>query len=198
MIPDDFVHHWVRFGTVCAALLLILTPLLAGRLDPPVLAVFLALPVYMVHQIEEHAGDRFRRYFNETMGGGREALTPFAVMVINVVGVWGVILAALYLAAWIRPGLGLIAVWLVLVNTVAHVVAAAVQRRYNPGTWTALLLFLPWGVWALLLLSRQAGPDDQAIGLAAGIGVHAAIMIHARLRIAALDRAGGSPSTPAA
>ncbi len=50
--------------------------------------VALQLPVYMLHQYEEHDDDRFRRFANRVMGGGVELLTVPAVFVINIGGVW--------------------------------------------------------------------------------------------------------------
>src|SRR5690606_30897735 len=101
--------NWVYAGLVAALFLLALAPLLATVLSLPLLAVYLHLPVYMLHQIEEHVRDRFRRFFNRWIGLGREVLTPGAVVLINVPGVWGVTLASLYLAAFVGIGLGLIA-----------------------------------------------------------------------------------------
>ena len=56
-----------------------------------VASTFLCLPLYMVHQYEEHDGDRFRHHFNRTIGQGREVLSPLVVFLANVPGVWGVI-----------------------------------------------------------------------------------------------------------
>jgi hypothetical protein len=49
--------------------------------------IYLQLPLYKLHQLEEHAGDRFRRFVKHRLAGGKDALTPRATLVINVVGV---------------------------------------------------------------------------------------------------------------
>jgi hypothetical protein len=54
-------------------------------------------------------------------------------------------LISLYLSFFVNPGFGLIAVYLAVVNAVVHLVAAVALRAYNPGLWTAILLFLPLG-----------------------------------------------------
>jgi hypothetical protein len=61
-------------------------------------------PVYMVHQYEEHDNDRFRLFVNEKIGKQRVGLSPLAVFVINVPGVWGVIGISLALAATVSAG----------------------------------------------------------------------------------------------
>jgi len=57
---------------------------------------------------------------NDLLAGGREVLSTPAVVVINVVGVWVVILLALYLARFVGLGLGLIAIYLTLLNALVH------------------------------------------------------------------------------
>lgn len=151
--------------------------------------VFLQLPLYMLHQFEEHAHDRFRIFVNQRIGGGREVLTPWAVFVINSFGVWGVDLVSLYLAYFVHPALGLIAIYLTLVNAVAHLGMALAMRCYNPGLLTAIILFFPGGIWALLVVSQasQAGWKMQALGLAVALLTHLLIVVHVRRRRASLS-----------
>lgn len=187
-----FFRNWMYTGIVAAAFLLALAPVIAGRLELALLAVYLLLPVYQLHQLEEHYHDRFRRFANTVLAGGREALTTPAVVFINVFGVWALNIVVLYLARFVDVGLGLVAVYLTLVNALTHVGAAVALRRYNPGLVTAVVLFLPVGLWALSVLSRTPGVTwvDQATGLAVALLVHAAIIVHVKRRIAALAPAG--------
>jgi Protein of unknown function with HXXEE motif len=133
MSMDWFARNWMYAGLVAVLFLLALVPLLVGAWSLPLLLVYLQLPIYLVHQVEEHHGDRFRQFVNDHIAGGLPALTTPAVVFINVPGVWGVNLLALYLARFVDLGLGLIAVYLTLVNALAHVASTLVLRRYNPG-----------------------------------------------------------------
>ena len=96
-------------GVVAGLFLLAIVPVFAGAWSLPLLLVFLQFPLYMVHQLEEHAGDRFRTFINTRMAGVPDALTTEAVVVINVPLVWGVDLVVLYLARFVDLGFGLIA-----------------------------------------------------------------------------------------
>ncbi len=176
------ISHWVYGGALAGLLLLFLAPLLVGSWPIALAAAFLHLPIYMLHQLEEHDHDRFRTFFNATIGKGRDVLTPVAVFVINVPGVWGVIAASLYLARKVSPGFALIAVYLVLLNAVVHIVHAAIFRRYNPGLVTAILIFLPLGAWTIWLL-QQAGAGTMAYhatGFVSAVAIHAGIILHVR------------------
>jgi hypothetical protein len=95
-------------------------------------------------------------------------------------------------AVWLRPGFGLIAVYLVLVNAAVHLGAFAVLRRYNPGLVTAVAGFLPVGIWALLRVSAAgAAVADHALGLVCALVIHAAIVAHVRIENARLRAEAG-------
>lgn len=171
--------NWVYGGALAGLLLLALAPLLVPALNPGGRLCYLALAAYMLHQYEEHDGDRFRRFVNETVAKGRAGLTLAEVFIINIPGVWGVIGAAMWLAQSLGPGWALIAAWLLLVNAAAHFGQAAMMRRANPGVWTALILFLPLGGWMLATVSPVATTAQQAVSLALALLIHLAIMLRA-------------------
>jgi len=131
----------------------------------------------MIHQYEEHDDDRFRAFVNRLLGSGREVLTPLAVFITNIIGVWAVLGAAFCLAACLNSGYGLIAAYLLLLNAVIHIAQAIAARDYNPGLVTAIVLFLPAGGYCLraVLAGGSGTPVMHAIGATAAVGVHAAI-----------------------
>ncbi len=175
-------HYWVYGGFLAGLLLLILLPELAHYWSSALLVVFLQLPVYMIHQFEEHDDDRFRHFFNRTIGGGREVLSPLAVFVINVPGVWGLIVVSFYLCANVAAGYGLIAVYLTLVNALVHIAHGVILRAYNPGLGTAVALFLPASFFGLRELqgTGQIGWFQHFVGLLIAIGIHVAIVAYVK------------------
>jgi hypothetical protein len=191
MSVDWFERNWMYTGVVAGLFLVSLVPLIVGGWSVALVLVYLQLPIYMFHQLEEHYDDRFRRFVNDNIAGGLPALTTPAVVVINILGVWGVNLLALYLAYFADLGLGLIAIYLTLVNAILHVVSTIVLRRYNPGLVTALVLFLPVGAWALIAVARAPGVTTtyHVIGLAVAVLIHVAIVVHVKRRVHALSAA---------
>jgi Protein of unknown function with HXXEE motif len=182
--------QWPYAALFTAAFLFALLPFIAGGAGGLLALVFVQLPIYMLHQWEEHAGDRFRMYANRVIGGGREALTPTATFWINCLGVWAVDLAALYLAWAITPAAGLIAGYLALVNSLLHIGPALVRREYNPGLVTAVVLFPFAGGWCVLSVGATCGLLPHLIALAAAIGIHLLIVAYVATRLARLRRAG--------
>lgn len=187
---DRLRDHWVYGGFLAGIMLLVLTPVLASGWPMALVLIWLQLPAYMLHQYEEHDADRFRLFVNAIIGGGKEVLTRLDVFLINIVGVWGGDALAFLLAARVHLGLGLIAVYLSLVNAIAHCAQAIALRRYNPGLITAILLFLPLGVVTLWVLSgnAQVSVADHLVGLGLAILIHAAIVARVVRNKRQLDR----------
>ena len=178
MIPNWLLTNWSRAGLVMAVMLLALAPLIFWRTGVVFTLVFLQLPVYMIHQYEEHSHGQFKKYLADSMGGGREILTGLDIFWINIGMVWALDLAVLYAANFYGWKLGMIAVYLSTFNAVTHIVVAVRNREYNPGLWTSLVLFLPVGVASLYAITAQtdATLPDHATMLAAAIAGHVGII----------------------
>ncbi|HEX2218116.1 MAG TPA: HXXEE domain-containing protein [Gemmatimonadales bacterium] len=189
--------HWPQAALFTAILLFLLLPVVAATEGLVLALVFLQFPLYLVHQFEEHEGDRFRRYFNDRLIGIPDGLTPEATFWINALGVWGVILAALYLAVYATPAWGLIALYLSVINGVLHVVHAITRREYNPGLWTSLALLLPLGGWSLAQVSRITGAPSHVHVLSAGFvaAVHLGIVAYV-LRMQRVAQPGAPEPRP--
>ena len=187
-IRDWLAAHWVVGAGFMAAALLALAPLLAQIMSLPLLLIFLHSPAYMIHQVEEHAGDRFRTFANGRIFGGREGLTTNAVLVINLPVVWGLNLAALYAAFAFSPGVALIAPYAMLVNAFTHLGARVNFGSYNPGVISAAVLFVPLSASTILVVNRlpDVGLADNLGALAGALLLHALIILNVVRRLRAL------------
>lgn len=171
-------EFWV-YGTLPAALLLLLIAptLLSGRPTATVLT-YLALPAYMLHQVEEHDADRFRTFVNHWLGPVYQGLSVVHVAVINLGLVWLPLALCLFATYAIDPGWAAFAAWIMLVNALVHILQGVVFGGYNPGLVTAGVLFLPLGtaIW----LAADPSPLQNAVALTLTIGLHAGIVLVAR------------------
>ncbi|MEM6759487.1 MAG: HXXEE domain-containing protein [Pseudomonadota bacterium] len=171
---DRLFSNWAYAAPPLALLLLGLYPFIGATIALP---VFLSLPVYLLHQYEEHDDNRFAVFLNGMMGADRRGLRPADVWVINVVFVWFFLLAVFYLADR-SPGWGVLAAYLLAINGAVHIAWAVRFRAYNPGLWSALALFIPNAVW--IFLETPAGAFVHLISAVAVIVLHAGIMALAR------------------
>ncbi len=180
--------QWPKAALFCGLSTTLLLLALLPQLKLTLFLICLQLPFYMIHQFEEHYEDRFRKFFNQQLGQGKEVLTPANTFIINSVFVWGVDLTAIYLAVFINPMLGLIAAYLTIVNAGVHVLQAVLTLSYNPGLGTGLVMFIPAGGYCIYTLSENScnSWEYHAVALAIGILIHVGIIIHVRLRLGKL------------
>jgi len=57
---ERLIMHWVYGGALAGILLLIMFPLLTSSWSVPLTLTFFHLPMYMLHQYEEHDKDQKR------------------------------------------------------------------------------------------------------------------------------------------
>ncbi len=185
------INNWVYGGFLASFLLLGLTPAFYRLWDLALILVFLQLPAYMLHQMEEHDDDRFRHFVNRILGGGREILSKNAVFVINVPGVWGVNLFSILLAYGVDIGFGLIGIYLSLVNAFVHLAQAIHLRCYNPGLISAVILFFPVGGIALWKICATGSVPMiyHILGAGSAIAIHLGIVVYVMI---SLKRASSS------
>lgn len=188
--------QWPEAAGLTACFLLALLPIVWSDGGLAAMLIYVQLPIYLIHQLEEHHGDRFRLFINGRLGS--EVLTRPATFAINLFGVWVLMLVSFLLAYYVEPALGLIAVYLTGVNALVHLAGTLVTRTYNPGLLTAIVLFLPLSIGAIVEVNRtyEVPGTIQALAVAIAIASHMAIIafVIRRRRLAAWQP--GTPDTP--
>ncbi len=177
-----------------AVLALCSLPLFLSDAGASLILVYTLLPAYMVHQYEEHARGRFAAFVNSEVGQGREVLTKAGAFWINVLGVWALFLVLFYLAKYAAIGFAFGAIYATVINGVTHALGGAALRRYNPGLYTSLALFLPLGIFLLIYFNSIVGDRlvFNVVGLLVGVTLHAVIIGCLMRRRARLLSAAGA------
>lgn len=196
-------YGWSRMSLPAAVLVLASLPLFLADADAPLILMYTLLPAYMIHQYEEHARGAFAAFVNSRVGQGREVLTRPGAFWINVLGVWVLFLLLFYLARYVAIGFAFGAIYATVINGTTHALGGVALRRYNPGLYTSLVLFLPWGLFLLVYFNSILAESLLAfnvVGLLIGVGLHAVVMGYLLRRRAKLLSAAGvrgsSPSPP--
>jgi hypothetical protein len=176
---DRLVRNWVYGGSLAGVLLLLLLPAIDSGWRLALVLVYLQIPIYMLHQLEEHDDDRFHRYIDKLIGHGRDVLPAPAIFVINI-GVWVLNLISFALAAHAGIGWGLIGVYAMLVNALVHIADGVAKRAWNPGLVTAIVLFLPLGLGSLWAISAtgEATVLQHVVGIVVAVAIHAGIVAY--------------------
>ena len=143
---------------------------------------WLAIPLYQLHQFEEHGIDLLGRHyaFREavcSLLGFPDIFTcPVPVSFITAVNL-GTVWAGILLSASLgrrRPLVALSAYATPFVNGVIHTIPAIVRLQYNPGLGTAIVLFLPVSIWVFRTALRQRAVAFRGVArvVAAGVVLH--------------------------
>lgn len=145
------------------------------------LLIWLQVPVYLLHQFEEHAWPGgFKEFvgkivFKRDDGG---PLDERSIFWINIPIVWigFPIFAAL---ATILIDLGIWIIYLSLINGAFHIIVALRLRRYNPGVVISLLLNVPLSIYTLIRLTELGSIPtiSHVIGLTIAIVVQVGLVI---------------------
>jgi len=181
---DWFIDNWARVSLPAAIVLFLISPFVYEGIGLSAFLVFLTLPFYMLHQYEEHASGQFKAFVNNMVGKGQEVLTDKAIFRINVLLVWLSAILVLYLCVYVNIIWGLFAGYMLAVNGLVHTVTSIRLRRYNPGLWTSVLVFLPLGICIIYIITKEsdAGWLYNGIFLVIVILLHLMILINARWR----------------
>jgi len=180
-----FIQNWAKTTLPLAIILFLISPFVYKGIGLASFLVYLTLPFYILHQFEEHAGGQFKAFVTKTVGRGREVLNDRAIFRVNVLFVWLGTVVVLYLCVYISIIWGLFAGYLVAFNGLVHIITSIRMRKYNPGLWTSLVIFLPLGIYIIYLITRESGAGwlYNIIFLAVTILLHAMILINARRRV---------------
>ena len=163
----------------------------SARFRDPAWLLWLVVPVYLLHQFEEHGVDALGRRYQflteicATLGhrtlDGCPA-DPWFIFLVNVPLIW----VAAPVASSLGPRRVMAGAFMLsvpLVNAVAHVASTLRSGAYNPGVVTSVLLFAPTCAWVFTQLLRQRLlPRRRMVAVVAvGVLLHAVLMGSLRL-----------------
>ena len=186
------LYGWPWFALIAGAVLslaLVLGPRPPGappRLRDPNWLLQIGLPIYMLHQFEEHGRDVFGRpypflaSFCGVLGHPDPSTCPADpafLFAVNVGAVW-IAFASGALVGPRNAMVGAAALGVPLVNTFMHVGPALAKQAYNPGVLTSVLLLAPLAVLGLRGLAGAGLIDRPRIVavVLVGAALHAGLL----------------------
>lgn len=179
----DLAWPWLGLGAAAPLLVVLLR---APRWRDPVWLGWLAVPLYLVHQVEEYGIDATGQ--THAFPGAlcsQLGLAPYPAcgipepfyVAVNCPAFW----VAAPLAAWLgrrRPLVGLAFWGVIAANGVVHLLPLVRGDGYAPGLLTGSLLFLPLAAWTgyAAVLDGPLPRLGLLPVLAGGVWVHAVLM----------------------
>ena len=160
MLMQILYREW-RYTCLPSAIFLIL--LLGSSYSSLGLVVFLVwlqLPIYLIHEFEEHVYPGwFKKFINEVLFKSPVENVPLndaSVFWINIPFIWIMFPLFAVLSQHVNLNFGLILPYFAVFNATTHIIAAIAKRRYNPGLLVSIFLNYPSGIITIYYLSKQA------------------------------------------
>lgn len=184
--PMALIHtYWAHLGGAIALAILLTAALNTEQWTGLELLLWLHVALLLLHQCEEYVyPGGFQEFYNTNVWGKSpltsQPLTGNGVLFVNVVLGWTAYTVAALVGAkvlWFAVGL----FFVTLLNGVMHTVMAVLLRQYNPGFFTGLFAFLPFGVFALGYVRESLVFHEWL--LAGGVGLLSAAAIPTAIRI---------------
>lgn len=170
--------HWYDIGIGIAAVIGV--ALFALKSHGLSLILWISLISLLLHQFEEYRyPGTFPGMINTVMFASiqpdRYPLNTNTALIVNVFVGWSAyLLAAIFggMAVW----MGIAAILLSVGNIVAHTFLFNMRgkTRYNPGMFTAVVLFFPLSGYFFyyLIADRLSSPVDWVVGIALGVALN--------------------------
>lgn len=151
-----FHREWMRAGLVVAVFLLVYLTVLVAPSNLVLYAMLLCAPLYMLHETEEYLfPGGFVEFANRDLykeDPETGMLDETLVYWINMGYIWLPLPICGLLGTWDLRAAAWMPYFLIF-QAVVHVgLSVATRRWYNPGLATAVLLHVPFAVWAIHLL----------------------------------------------
>ncbi len=143
---------------------------------PPTLLAWLLPATYAIHLLEEYfAGVGFPAWLSGFLNAN---LSTSDFLIINGIA-WPVMaaFAIAYTLGW-KNNVILLALWTVLfINGILHPLSCLASASYSPGTFSAMLLYLPLGFQALQTIPPKLSARQRNTGIGAGILIHLVVIL---------------------
>jgi len=184
----DFAWPWIGLAATAVIGVLLLTNVLRGDRSVARWAdlrwlSFLAVAVYLLHNVEEYgiSATGVTHAFPDSLCallGQSEypacGIPPAFYLAVNLPLVW--IAGPLAAIASTRFPLAGLTLWGVIgVNAVVHIVPAIARREYDPGLFTATVLFVPLTIMASVAARSRFRWPSIALLFVAGALMHAVL-----------------------
>jgi len=168
--------NWAKLSVLLAIAITLLVIYFIKLENIVLFLIWIQIPIYLLHQFEEHARNGFKNYINKKVFQVQEGEYPLNdknIFWINIPIIW--ILMPIFAGlSSVNIMFGLWIPYFAVFNSLSHVIFSIRNREYNPGLIVSLILGIPVGIYALIIFySHIAVPVITSI-----ISIFFAILLH--------------------
>lgn len=145
--------HWAKLSLFLAIIVIVIIYFFINPRNFLLFLIWIQLPIYLLHQFEEHNWNGFKNYVNKTVFKVKEGDFPLndkIIFWVNIPIIWILIPIFAGLSS-VNMMFGLWIPYFAVFNSLTHVIVSIQNREYNPGLIVSLILGIPVGIYALIL-----------------------------------------------
>ncbi|MCE5214993.1 MAG: HXXEE domain-containing protein [Methanobacterium sp.] len=169
-------RNWAKLSVLLAIVVAIIIFVLIKPENIVIFLIWIQIPIYLLHQFEEHAGDGFKNYINRKVFLVEEGDFPLNdknIFWINIPIIW-ILMPIFASLSSLNVMFGLWIPYFAVFNSLSHVIFSIRSREYNPGLIVSIVLGIPVGIYALIIFySYIAVPTIISI-----LSIVFALMLH--------------------
>jgi hypothetical protein len=145
--------NWAKLSVLFAIAITLLVIYFVKLENTVLFLIWIQIPIYLLHQFEEHARNGFKNYINKKVFHVQEGEYPLNdknIFWINIPIIW--ILMPIFAGlSSVNIMFGLWIPYFAVFNSLSHVIFSIRNREYNPGLIVSLILGIPVGIYALII-----------------------------------------------
>jgi hypothetical protein len=176
MMVNWLYKNWAKLSVLLAIILTIFIIVFIKTENTVLFLIWIQIPVYLLHQFEEHARNGFKNYINKKVFKVQEGDFPLNdknIFWINIPIIW-ILMPTFAVLSSINMMFGLWIPYFAVLNSLSHVIFSIRNREYNPGLIVSLILGIPVGAYALIVFySNIAVPTIISI-----LSIFFALLLH--------------------
>jgi hypothetical protein len=146
--------NWAKLCIILSIVVTVIILLVVKTNDVILFLIWIQIPIYLLHQFEEHSWPGgFKKFVNKeifNVEAGEYPLNDTNIFWINVPIVW-VLMPIFAALSYTSLFFGLWIPYFAFFNSLTHVIGAIVKRKYNPGLFVSLVLGIPVATYTLWL-----------------------------------------------
>lgn len=168
--------NWAKLSLFLAIIATVFIYIFINPYNLLLFLIWIQLPIYLLHQFEEHNWNGFKNYVNKTVFKVKEGNFPLndkIIFWVNIPIVW-VLMPIFSVLSSVNIIFGLWIPYLAVFNSLTHVIVSVRNREYNPGLLVSSILGIPAGIYALIIFYSYI----QVPVLISALSIFFAVLLH--------------------
>lgn len=153
MMTNWLYKNWAKLSVLIAIIVMAFIYIFIKSENIVLFLIWMQIPIYLLHQFEEHAWNGFKNYINKKVFKVEEGDFPLNeknIFWINIPIIW-ILMPIFAVLSSFNVIFGIWIPYFAVFNSLSHLIFAIRKREYNPGLIVSLILGIPVGIYALIV-----------------------------------------------